>query len=336
MKRQWEQEELFEQWTINGWELAQLGNKSGATRLGFVLLLKYFQQEWRFPAMKNDIPFSVVTYVAHQLNIDEALYLRYDWHRRTISDHRATIRSLFGFREHTNEDIEDMKNWLIQDVLPHEYQEEVLREEAYEWFRRRKIEPPTSGRLLRANRSAANTFEQILYTRTFARLSQETQTALDALLLSVESDVLLFPSQTEESSDEQPEIEEEPVVSQFVTETESEGSLKPSALQHIRMNPGRVGLATMIEEMAKLRRIRELCLPENLFYELSHKVLMIYRNRASIEEPSRLRAHSLPKRMTLLAVLCSVREQEVTDGLVELLIQIIHKIDIRAEKKVQG
>ncbi len=62
-------------------------------------------------------------------------------------------------------------------------------------------------------------------------------------------------------------------------------------IQHLRMDPGRVGLATMLEEMAKLRLIRELKLPNDLFPGLARKVLAVYRNRASIEEPSRLRAH---------------------------------------------
>jgi hypothetical protein len=101
------------------------------------------------------------------------------------------------------------------------------------------------------------------------------------------------------------------------------------------MDPGRVGVATMLEEMAKLRLIRELKLPTDLFPGLSRKVLSVYRNRASIEEPSRLRAHPKPLRLTLLAVLCFMRAQEITDGLVELLIQIVHKIDVRAEKRVE-
>ncbi len=64
-------------------------------------------------------------------------------------------------------------------------------------------------------------------------------------------------------------------------------------------------------------------------------MLAVYRNRASIEEPSRLRAHPQALRLTLLAALCSMRAQEITDGLVDLLIQIVHKIDVRAEKRVE-
>ena len=108
-----------------------------------------------------------------------------------------------------------------------------------------------------------------------------------------------------------------------------------STLQQLRMDPGRVGLATMLEEMAKLRRIRELGLPDDLFSGLARKVLSVYRNRASVEEPSRLRAHAKAQRLTLLSSLCVMRAQEITDGLVDLLIQIVHKIDVRAEKRVE-
>lgn len=87
--------------------------------------------------------------------------------------------------------------------------------------------------------------------------------------------------------------------------------------------------------MAKLRRIRELALPPNLFPGIARKVLMIYRNRASVEEPSRMAAHAKAKRLTYLAALCVMRAEEITDGLVDLLIHIVHKIDVCAEKKVE-
>ena len=91
----------------------------------------------------------------------------------------------------------------------------------------------------------------------------------------------------------------------------------------------------MLEEMAKLWRIRELVLPDNLFPGIARKVLMVYRNRASVEEPSRMAAHSKAKRLTLLSALCVMRAEEITDGLVDLLIHIVHKINVHAEKKVE-
>ncbi|MCZ0845378.1 DUF4158 domain-containing protein, partial [Brevibacillus laterosporus] len=41
-----------------------MGNKTGPSRLGFAVLLKYFQQEARFPTKKQDIPKVIVDFVA--------------------------------------------------------------------------------------------------------------------------------------------------------------------------------------------------------------------------------------------------------------------------------
>lgn len=49
MRQVWEPEDLLAAWTLveADWEL--VANKSGATRLGFALLLKFFELEARFP-----------------------------------------------------------------------------------------------------------------------------------------------------------------------------------------------------------------------------------------------------------------------------------------------
>ena len=43
-----------------------------------------------------------------------------------------------------------------------------------------------------------------------------------------------------------------------------------------------------------------------------------------------------PVRLTLLAVLCWARRTEITDSLVDLLIEVVHKIRTRAENKVES
>jgi hypothetical protein len=51
MKRQWTPDELAEHWTLLPDELKLLANKTGATRLGFGLLLKAFAFRVAFPAI---------------------------------------------------------------------------------------------------------------------------------------------------------------------------------------------------------------------------------------------------------------------------------------------
>ncbi len=60
MRREWEPEDLIAAWTVldGDWEL--VGNKNGATRLGFALMLKFFEQEARFPRHSGEIPRAAV------------------------------------------------------------------------------------------------------------------------------------------------------------------------------------------------------------------------------------------------------------------------------------
>src|SRR5216684_4322915 len=329
MKRQWETEELVEHWTLDVEDRALLDNKTGATRLGFAALLKFFRREGRFPQHKNEVPGIVITFLATQVGVDASAYMQYAWQGRTIEYHRAQIREALGFRESSVADGEQMQQWLITEVLPQEHQEERLREQTYAWFRRMHREAPTPDRLTRLIRSAAHTFEHQFYEATLTRLPEASQAALESLLLTEIATPELRGADGEKEDGMGGQEGQAPNAPQ------GRSPQTEITLHQLRMDPGRVGLATMLEEMAKLRRIRELHLPSDLFPGIAHKVLAVYRNRASVEEPSRLRAHATPKRLTLLAALCVLRSQEITDGLVDLLIQIVHKIQVRAEGRVE-
>jgi hypothetical protein len=63
-------------------------------------------------------------------------------------------------------------------------------------------------------------------------------------------------------------------------------------------------------------------------------IITHYRRRASAETPRELRRHPTKIRYTLVAAFCWQRNQEITDSLVELLIQIIHRIYVNAERRV--
>ncbi|WP_169713651.1 DUF4158 domain-containing protein [Paludifilum halophilum] len=100
-EKYWDPEELIDLFTLLPNEYRLIGNKTGATRLGFAILLKFFQKEARFPSQKSEIPSAVVQYVAKQLNLDPILFDDYSWSNNTVSNHRSQIRKFFGFRERT-------------------------------------------------------------------------------------------------------------------------------------------------------------------------------------------------------------------------------------------
>jgi hypothetical protein len=93
MKRNWNEDELLEHFVVVPIERKLIGNKTGASRLEFAVLLKYFQQEAKFPSKKQDIPKVVVEFIAHQLEISADLFEEYRWgaEERNFTYHRKQI-----------------------------------------------------------------------------------------------------------------------------------------------------------------------------------------------------------------------------------------------------
>lgn len=56
MRQDWTAEQLADAWTLEEGDRTLIGNKSGATRLGSALKLKFFQLQGRFPTYAEEIP----------------------------------------------------------------------------------------------------------------------------------------------------------------------------------------------------------------------------------------------------------------------------------------
>ena len=181
MKRKWTNHELIEHWTLEPDETQLIRSKKGANRLGFALLLKFFQLKGRFPEKKNEIPRVVRVFVAEQLGLDEALYEHYNWQGRAIKHHRAAIRERLGFRPMQLSDYELLKQWMMENVLPQVVEQRLIHQSLYAELTTRKIEPATSGRLKRLLNSAQRQFEIQTCERIRKQLPKACRQALDGL-----------------------------------------------------------------------------------------------------------------------------------------------------------
>ncbi len=97
-------DELAEDWTLLENERALLANKTGATRLGFVILLKFFGLHGRFPHHATAVPDDVVVYLARQVHVPAELYRNFDWAGRTIALHK-TEATLLGMGKAYSQDV---------------------------------------------------------------------------------------------------------------------------------------------------------------------------------------------------------------------------------------
>jgi len=303
MKRNWTTDELIEFFTITPKDFELIGNKTGSTRLGFSLLLKFFQLEARFPLNKNEIPEEVISFISKQVKVPIHFLNEYKWNERAYLYHKAQIRDYFEFRETTNEDNEIITEWLYKNYEC--YDKIKVKEAAYKRFRDLKIEPPTPDRMDRLVISVNFNYEKLLFVNIFGKLSKETILKLDALIKEL---------------------------SQYEDKEEVKNTI---TFNMLRSDPGRICLDSIFSEIDKLQTIRKLKIPNNLFEHIPQKVLKEYKNRVSSELLGEIRRHPDEIKYSLLAIFFWLRSREITDNLIELLIAIIHKIDVKAVKKVE-
>lgn len=311
MKRNWSDEELTEHWSLNAEELDLLPNRVEYNQLGFAVQLKFFEIEGRFPRSAREVPAAALRYLASQLGVSINIFQKYDWRGRARKDHRAAIRGYLGFRPFTVADGTQLDDWLRQEVVPFDQNVQSLTEAVFAWCRARRIEPPSAHRIERRIRSAFHRHEAELFATIVGKLPDETRARLDALLQPTGS----VETAANADGDEEPAV-------------------VASVFSQLKTDPGPVGLNSVLKELAKLEQLTEVGLPADVLAGLPPKLVHNYRLRAATEPPREMRLHPPPVRYTLMAAFCRQRRQEVIDGLVDLLIRIVHRIGVRAEKKI--
>ncbi len=302
MRQQWKPAELIDYWTLGSEEINLINaiSKNDYNRFGCGLLLKYLQVEGKFPNRKQDIPRVVIEHIAEQIHVQSSILQQYDLRGRAAKRHRVEIRRFLGIRKGTVADANAVLNWLrTQNPLLEDHNFDRLKEIVYEKYKDLKIEPPQPGRVDRIIRSAVNSADEQFYTITLKKLQTETLDKLEALLT-----------------------------------TNDDTAENTSPLFNLKSEAGAATLESVLVEIAKLERIRSLSLPIDLFAGVSRKRLLWCKQRIAVEDLHEIRRHPASIRYSLLAAFCHERKQEITDTLLELLINIIHKIGSRAVHRV--
>ena len=191
MKRDWEIHELQKHWTLQPNELNLLANKNDENKLGFSLLLKYFQFEGRFPESKNEIPRKCAAFVAAQIDIPVCAFLKYfdyNGNKRNVMYQRAQIREFIGFRACAVKDSNKVSKWLRNNVLPSGNTEEQVKAAAYQRFKDLGIEPPESNQVDRLVRSAIKSHDKLVLQKIMDGIPTSAIPWLDALLINKEDE----------------------------------------------------------------------------------------------------------------------------------------------------
>ncbi len=283
--------------------------KHHANRLSFAVLLAFFRERGRFPRRPTEIERALVNEITAELRLASAADLRFPLSGRSIERHRAEIRELLGFREATVADSEALTEWLQRQTAATGANAEQLTQQLEGRCRALFLEPPAPDRVDRIFRAAIHAHDERLQVEIAQRLGSETRQRLEALLR---------PDKAEAANDGGAGV-----------------GTAPALLLRLRGNPGRPSLAAIQDELAKLKLIREIGLPSDLFEKVLPHELDRLRRRVLVEAPYEIRRHPETARLTWLAAFVYLRGRSLTDDLVDLLIETIHHIGARAERKVE-
>jgi hypothetical protein len=185
MTQDWHNDDIIEQFTLLSPEIKFLGINDPHNHLGKALLLKFFQQNYRFPEGLTEIPDQAIEYIAQQLDLPPHVIKQYEWGGTRMREHRTDIRDLMGFHPATLVDQEALRAWLLSDVLPHEFRPDHMEQLVYQRLRREHIEPPSQKQVTRLITSALSRYEAAFFAQTYGRLSPEVRTKLRQLIYPV-------------------------------------------------------------------------------------------------------------------------------------------------------
>ncbi|QQM26557.1 Tn3 family transposase [Elizabethkingia sp. M8] len=295
MKKIWNDEELGQHWSLTYEELELLKTKPEKNHLAFCMQLKYYQYYGAFPENKKELSEITVQYISEQLEIDIDTLFYYDWENRTARRHKQEILIFLKIRKLDSKDRINIINWLITEIFPKGILVSEAFEYAIEWLLQNKIQSPAVYQLERMIASAYSKFRTTLFENISKSLSNNSKAIIDYCI-------------------------------------EDENS--PINFTYLKSDPGRVSLESILKELEKLEFIDQLELPEQQLSALNSKVMNLIRSRAFSETSWELKRHPPIIRYALMSVFFYTRRSEIIDGLIELLVQIIHRLSVKAEKKV--
>lgn len=282
-------------WSLGFEDLALLNAKPAGTRLGFAAQLMMYRMTGRFGRVASEFPDAAIAYLAEQIGAPVGDFGTYDWLGRSGRRHRAEILAHLGFRRTRRQDLRDAAAWAGSDLCPLALPASEMMERLLRWFVERRIAAAADEVLNALIVTARRTFEDKVLDTITSSLSPEHRRGLDASLADEDS---------------------------------------ATSFSDLKADPGQPNLENILSAAKRLAFVKGLALPIAACPDLSGPVARMLRRRVFNETAWTMRRHSDGRRHALYALFLAHRQRELTDGLVDLLIEVVHKVGSQAKRRV--
>ena len=287
----------LEVWSLSFDDHAFLAGLPIGARLAAAAQLKFLDCFGCFPSTWAQIGDDAVAHLAEQLGADTASAARSELDGRTARRHRERILAHLGLRRMSSADRAALDAWLAGMLCPAGGSLEAMIAAVFARCREQRLQPPARAEVERAVRRARRAFRERLLAGIAAALTPEAAARLEGAL------------------------------------GEPEG---PTGFHALKRD---VGLATRDSVLGALERlafIRDLALPYGCLAGVGRPWVETLARRAGGETASEMRRHAPEHRLGLMALWLMVRESQPACGMVDLLVETVHRLSTRSRRKVVG
>jgi hypothetical protein len=285
---------LAEKWSLSFSDLMFLADQPDDIRLEAALQLCHLRWTSRFFEDWSDLTGDVISYVASQIE-RSADCPKSLFDDRRSRRYRNRVAEHLGFSRPKQTDLTEFETWLLSDVVQRDGSVSEMTELGCRWFLDKKLISPSQQALERSVRSVRQRFLEGCFASVTALLSASAAAELEASLADPRG---------------------------------------RTGFQRLKRDVGAATLENVLDAADRLAFIQGLGLPDHALSDIDPTWIKALMRRVEGETASEMRLHSREKRLGLLAIYLMSRRSQLIDGLVELLIEVVHRIGTKSRRKV--
>lgn len=285
----------LEDWTLTIDELNFLANQREDVRFELAIGLRHLGATGLYPKTYAHFADDVLEYLSQQIFRPISDLLSTEWSSRRIRRRREAVCSFLNLKRATPEDLDQLKEWLQQEFHGRWPTQQQALELSGRWLASRNIFAPTDAELDRLVRAQHRAFEEAYLDRIASNIDPATKRTLD--------ESLSFPDGI-------------------------------TGFASIKAAPGKAAMSAFRDFTGRLKFVRGLGLPSEAIQSGGEKLQELIRRRVLHEDAWEMRRRPETRRIGMYAIYLHERRRELTDTLVELLIETVHQVVSRSERRV--
>lgn len=311
MKQVWSKKELKEKWYLCKSDLDIIHKKHHIYQLIFAIKLKYYDQYGRILENITEIPEIVKNYISEQINCNQ-IPVKY-FTSRVCREHNKELRKYFNFKYLCEKSLTELKEYLWSKHFTQNTNHTQIIDDVYKYLYKSKIEPRTRLQIERYVRSWSFQFESEFLDKVNSNLTEEDRQKLDQLITDNNTNITQNTSVNKDA---------------YIT------------LNTLKQDPGKPSAKTIENESKRLSYINNTTIMTSKFFqELSPNLVKKYHDYVMSLSPSELVAFgkvNSSKKYALLSCFCFIRGLKFIDHLVDIMLNIIHKLSNKAKQRARN